>query len=354
MRREIMTRKEPPGTRGRGTRRNAGFTLIELLVVIAIITVLAALILPAVQQARESARRSQCQNNLKQIGIALHNHHEAFKFFPSSRRPLATSTVRTGTLVFLLPYVDRATLWDKYDLTVNWSDPKNLPVTSQRIATYECPSAPNGDRQDGEPGPPYVPNQVAISDYATTLGVDVRLGALLGWPAPSAGFAYSSPLVAYEGIMPKNSKNTISAVTDGLSQTIAVVESAGRPRLYRRAGLVSADLNVALVNGGGWGRAATDLCFAGSDPTGVTIPGATLLGTFLNRTNGDDIRVLGYPTPNLYVTEGTAQPFSFHTGGVQSLFGDGSVHFIAENIDVRIFASLITRAGKETISDGTY
>ena len=103
--------------------------------------------------------------------------------------------------------------------------------------------------------------------------------------------------------MPKNSKNTIAAVTDGLSQTIAVVESAGRPRLYRRTGLVNADLNVALVNAGGWARAASDLCFAGSDATGVTIPGATLAGTFLNRTNGDDINVLGYPPPALDVSK---------------------------------------------------
>jgi prepilin-type N-terminal cleavage/methylation domain-containing protein len=210
-----MTRKETPRSRGAWARRNGGFTLIELLVVIGIIAVLAALILPAVQQARESARRSQCQSNLKQIGIALHNHQDVYKFFPSSRRPLATSTVRAGSLIFLLPYIDKATLWDKYDLSINWSDPKNLPVTSQRISTYECPSAPNGDRQDGEPGPPYVPNLVAITDYATALGVDTRLGALLGWPAPSSTYAYSSPLVAYEGIMPKNSKNTIAAVTDG-------------------------------------------------------------------------------------------------------------------------------------------
>ncbi len=83
---------------------------------IAIIAVLAALILPAVQQAREAARRTQCQNNLKQLGISLHNHVDAKKFFPSSTRPAATGTVRVGALVFLLPYMDKATLWDSIRL----------------------------------------------------------------------------------------------------------------------------------------------------------------------------------------------------------------------------------------------
>jgi prepilin-type N-terminal cleavage/methylation domain-containing protein/prepilin-type processing-associated H-X9-DG protein len=349
MRRISTPRKAPPQRGKILARKNAGFTLIELLVVIAIIAVLAALILPAVQQAREAARRTQCQNNLKQLGIALHNHVDAKKFFPSSTRPAATGTVRVGALVFLLPYMDKATLWDRYDLTVNWSAAGNLPVTSTRISTLECPSAPNPQRLDLDPGPPAVYDIVAISDYGVTLGVDVRLGALLGWKTPPAGFTPSSPNNAYEGIMPKNSENTIQSVTDGLSQTIAITESAGRPWLYQRAGLVSQDYkNVARVNGGGWARAATDVLFAGSDPTGVTIPGQSL-----NRTNGDNVITLGYPSTT-YVTEGTSQPYSFHTGGLNTLFGDGSVHFISENVNTQVFAYLITRALKEITSDGSY
>lgn len=150
--------------------------------------------------------------------------------------------------------------------------------------------------------------------------------------------------------MAKNSKNAVAAVTDGLSQTIALVESAGRPRVIRRTGVVNQDLNIAKVNAGGWARPASDLLFAGSDATGVTIPGTYAM----NRTNGDDIIPLGYPTPSLYVTEGTSQPFSFHTGGSNVLFGDGSVRFINESVDIRIFAALITRAGKEALSDGSY
>lgn len=333
-----------------GKNRSA-FTLIELLVVIAIISVLAALILPAVQQAREAARRSQCQNNLKQLGIAIHNHVDVYKFFPSSRRPIAAGTVRVAAFTFLLPYVDKANLYDKYDQTVNWSHANNLPVTSTRIASFECPSSISPDRLDYDPGPPAVYDIVASSDYAIALGVDKRLGesTVLNWPVLPATYVPSSPNNNYEGIMAKNSKNAISAVLDGLSQTIAVVESAGRPKLYRRGVLVSPDdKTTARVNAGGWCRPASDVLFAGSDVTGTTIPGAAL-----NRTNGDNVIPLGYPATT-YGTEGTGQPYSFHTGGINTLFGDGSVHFIAENVDIKIFASLITKAGKETVSDGSF
>ncbi|MBI3863638.1 MAG: DUF1559 domain-containing protein [Planctomycetia bacterium] len=327
----------------------AGFTLIELLVVIAIIAVLAALILPAVQSAREAARRTQCQNNLKQLGIGLHNHVDAKKVFPSSTRPAAASTVRVGSLVYLLPYIDRAPLWDKYDFTVNWSHANNLPVTSTGISIFECPSSPNPERLDYDPGPPAVYNVVAISDYGVTLGLDVRLSNLLGYPTPPANFKYSSPGNAYEGIMPKNSQNGIAAITDGLSQTIAITESAGRPFVYRNGKQVSTDAETtARVNGGGWARAATDVLFAGSDATGVTIP-----GTSLDRTNGDNVIPGGYPNTQ-YGTEGTSQPYSFHTAGLNTLFGDGSVHFINQSINTTIFAALITRNQKETISDGAF
>src|SRR5438045_293293 len=112
------------------TSRRTGFTLVELLVVIAIIGVLVGLLLPAVQAAREASRRSSCQNNLKQIGLALHGFHDAKGKLPSSGRPNAASTVRVGSQVFLLPFLEEKALADIYDLSQNWSAAANLPATS--------------------------------------------------------------------------------------------------------------------------------------------------------------------------------------------------------------------------------
>jgi prepilin-type N-terminal cleavage/methylation domain-containing protein len=361
-------------TPGRDSRAQRGFTLVELLVVIAIIGVLVALLMPAIQSAREASRRSQCQNNLKQIGIGIHNFHDAKKKVPASGRPTAASTVRIGSLVFLLPYIERSDLWDLYDQNVNWSDPKNVPVTSKRIAVYECPSSATNraimdHSVDGAgPGVPWVP-LVALSDYGTSLGVDPRLPSVVAAAYPNyytqAGIdpvltiQGSSALASTaakptNGFMPKNATITFSDATDGLSNTIAVFESAGRPLVYRKGAVVGTDPAVHRVNGGGWCRAATDVLFAGSNATGSQIPGVAFA-----KTNGYDVGpesygATGYPAP--YGTEGTSQPYAFHRGGVNVVLGDGAVKFIDEGIHIGVIAALVTRngaGGEDTNGDGT-
>ncbi|MCI0334578.1 MAG: DUF1559 domain-containing protein [Planctomycetes bacterium] len=351
-----------------------GFTLVELLVVIAIIGVLVALLMPAIQAAREASRRSQCQNNLKQIGIGIHNFHDAKKKLPASGRPTAASTVRIGTLVYLLPYIERSDLWDLYDQTVNWSDPKNVPVTSKRIAIYECPSsATNRSIMDHSvdgagPGVPWVP-LVALSDYGSSLGVDPRLPSPVAAAYPTYyNYAGIDPVLTIQGstavastaakptngFMPKNASVAFGDVTDGLSNTIAVFESAGRPLVYRRGAVVGTDPAIHRVNGGGWCRAATDVLFAGSNATGTVIP-----GVYFGRTNGYDVGAetygaTGYPAP--YGTDGTSQPYAFHRGGINVVLGDGSVKFLDEGTHIGIIAALVTRngsGGEDTNNDGT-
>jgi prepilin-type N-terminal cleavage/methylation domain-containing protein len=346
------------------------FTLVELLVVIAIIGILVALLLPAVQKARDAARRTQCNDNLHNIGIAIHNFHDQKGVLPSSIRPLAAPTIRTGALTFLLPFVDRQDLWDLYDLTKQWSDPANVSnVTGKRVTVYECPASPSNrlflDRDPqlgtGAPWGTTVANTVAVGDYGVSLGVDPRLAAPAG-PATTLNPAYygagkplriagsdalvSTPTAPTNGMFPKNAQISFKDVTDGLSNTIAVFESGGRPFIYRRGTLLGSDPLVHSSNAGGWCRAATDILFAGSNSTGSQVP-----GVFFNRTNGDDVGGHTYPDP-VYVTEGTSQPFGFHSGGQNVLFGDGAVKFVSDQIDIGIISALVTRNGAGGIDDG--
>jgi prepilin-type N-terminal cleavage/methylation domain-containing protein/prepilin-type processing-associated H-X9-DG protein len=306
------------------------FTLIELLVVIAIIAILVGLLLPAVQKVRSAAARTSCTNNLKQIGLALHNYHDPNHGLPGNIRPSATNTVRVRWVTFLLPYFEEDGAYKAYNQTVNWSDPLNLPVTSKRLKIFSCPATPEIDRLDANPElSPWKPI-IAVGDYAGFYGVDPRLQSL--------------GLVDVAGVdrggFSKTQKLTFADFTDGLSNTLLVTESAGKPDLYRNGRLIG-NAPVNWVNGGGWARPASDIALlTGSSADGTVFPGPYAV----NITNGQ--QPASYPDP-FWGVDGTGQIYGFHPGGVNALFGDGSVRFISQSIPIRTLAALVTRNGGE-------
>jgi prepilin-type N-terminal cleavage/methylation domain-containing protein/prepilin-type processing-associated H-X9-DG protein len=307
-----------------------GFTLIELLVVIAIIAILIGLLLPAVQKVREAAARTQCQNHLKQIGLAIFNYESAHGHIPTSIRPAGVTPLpRTSWTIPVLAFIEQENLRRNYDITQSWGTPTNLPISSQTIKIFLCPSTPNPERKDGDPQT-NIWNIVAVTDYAAVAGVSP-----LATNINPTGFAIP-------GIMEKNKMVRINAVTDGLSNTLLVVESAGRPQIFRQGRPVGV-VPAQRVNGGGWARPASDLDFLPSSTDGSVFPGPCAVGC----TNGYEYNV--YPHP-VFGTEGSNAPYSFHTRGINALWGDGSVRFLRSSISAPTFAAAVTRSHGETYS----
>ena len=233
---------------------------------IAIIALLIGLLLPAVQKVRAAAARVSCQNNLKQVGLSLHNFHGANGYFPTSTRASATASVRNAWTTFALPYLEQDAMFQRYDQSKNWDDPVNLPVTSLPLKLLQCPSNPylgqlDGDQQLGAGWTPVV----ATTDYATITSVTPQLANL-----------YPGQIFADVGILERNARPTLAQVTDGTSNTILVTESAARPTVIRQGLAIGSPTGSppARVNGGGWSRAASDFDLKGSSADGATFPGA--------------------------------------------------------------------------------
>jgi prepilin-type processing-associated H-X9-DG protein len=312
-------------------------------VVIAIIATLIALLLPAVQKVREAAHRTGCQNNLKQIGLALHGYHDGKKNFPGNTRPSATAnSARMRWFTKVLPYLEQANISRQYDPTTNWDSSTNLPLTSIPLDVGLCPAAPEPRRLDGNPALTgswsSTVGTVAVSDYAGIYGLHPTFLTANGITQPNP-----------EGILTKvdGAKIAIADVLDGLSNTIYVIESGGRPYLYQGTQRQGTSWQTKGVNGGGWPRPATDLWLIGSSKDGTAVGGPFTI----NANNGFD-HAGNYPvqvTSPPLGSDGSGQPYSFHSGGAHALFGDGSVHFLADDIAPGVIASLVTRAGGEVI-----
>jgi len=325
-------------------KRSGGFTLIELLVVIAIIAVLISLLLPAVQAAREAARRVQCVNNLKQMGIALHNYHDALSIFPPgyiAASPFIDGETDTAPgwswASMILPYLDNGPLYSATNLYLPIQAPANTTATQTILAAFLCPSdqLPPGGTFAVTDGLGSTVATVAPSSYAACTGSDAA-DVALGLNNDGSG----------NGLFYRNSGVRIAAVTDGTSQTVAILE---------RAWGDTEGTWVGAIAGGVVMRGPFNPC-PGSAFATYLAPCLVLAHCHLLNTNAD-------------TDSGLDDPSSFHPTGANALFADGSVHFLRNvtgdagvNPDGStrytpsslIEQALGTRAGGEVVSSDSY
>lgn len=310
------------------SRLRSAFTLIELLVVLAILAILLALLIPAVQKVRESAARTHCLNNLKQVGIALHNFHGVHNVFPPSGWTMAGPGNAAGKHVgwrpLILPYLEQENLKRFYDFNVNWWEAPNPVAAGFAIDTFQCPSVPtrpavmSAVAQAPRPAMLF-PVAIAPTDYEAIMGVN---------PAAIDPLRYNS--LNRFSVMHRDSRTRLTDVVDGTSNTIMVVECGARPLVYRQR---TAYPNLANNQGIGWADSEGPFSLNGANLDG-SLEGCTPANGCIypmNRKNDNE-------------------PYSFHPGGGNFLFADGRAQFLAESISLSTFAALCTRAGHEVAS----
>jgi prepilin-type N-terminal cleavage/methylation domain-containing protein/prepilin-type processing-associated H-X9-DG protein len=307
------------------------FTLIELLVVIALIAILIGLLLPAVQRVREAANRAKCMNNMKQLGLALHNFHDTNHVFPASGWTMSGPGNEAGRFVgwrpLTLPFIEQENLQKLYDFHSNWWEGTNAVAAAVPVKTYQCPSTASRIEVLSAIAHPPRPamtfsNPIAPTDYEAIMGVQHgSINPHLPAPIYTADNRWS--------VMHRNSRNTFADISDGSSNTIVVVECAARPLVYRNG---RADPSINNDQGIGWADSEGPFSFDGASADGA-VEGCGPAGgctATMNRKNDNE-------------------PYSFHSGGGNFLFADGSVRFIRESIDIRTFAALLTRAAGEVV-----
>lgn len=321
-----------------------GFTLVELLVVIAIIGILVALLLPAVQAAREAARRSQCMNNLKQMTLASLNYHDTFKQLPRLYtwilpQPPNEGEPDHGIHIFLLPFLEYQSVYDTYDFKVRWSHfNNNKKAAAVDIPEFICPTAPpvtERSRENAVRDPQGAYTDYSVNGRVSPTAVKVLTSNCTGTPVknrPDWQNLFTGvpeyedydpngcpPEIIPPGILRKQTGiTTFELVTDGLSHTIMYSPDAGRPDKYQ-----DGIKNPAVTNVSGSRWASPDTEFWTHNICAGT-------NSMFNCNNDNEV-------------------YSFHVGGGYFSFADGSVQFLADSLDIEVQVSLNTRAGEDSV-----
>ncbi len=363
-------------------RPRRGFTLIELLVVIAIIAILIALLVPAVQKVREAAARTQCNNNLKQIALAALNYESTFRGLPfnaitknNSQAPyipwdpngpnapafgsVGGTQGRCSGLVPLLPFIEQNPVLAVYAFNEDWAHPANANAIQIALALLRCPS--NGQAPTVSYAPSYIGNGNAAFAPPASPGASRNVlggavyptggsGTSIGWTGDYAAIGqvktikdplgaeigYANPLVTWpwpgtgaKGATRQNGPTRMTEITDGTSNTTLYSEAAGRSMLCLTGG-------VCTTFGGNtgpiWADSDNRITVTGTEPDG------------LNKTvkfgNGPCVMNCNNQQGDIY---------SFHIGGANIAFADGSVRFVAQTIDINTLVALVTKGGGEVV-----
>ena len=292
--------------------------------VIAIIAALVAILLPAVQQAREAARRSSCLNNLKQMGLAAQNYHDTYNCLFFSK-PVTASTRVAGFRIALLPYLEQAGLYDSYDLNLGYSTGTNLDLKDKMPPIYACPSSPDSMTPKSEGW--------QISDYSTPYTV-ANVTGTVGERTIFNDMTTSFPPF----------RNTL----DGLSNTIMYYETAGRPKWY----VYGSPINDSFI------VSASLLAFVGPNAHWSANSGLQLRRTAFTMDTSDsagtrprDVMPRGRSGSYINVTNSETQMYSFHMGGANIALADGSARSLSESIANETVYALLTCNGGEVIGE---